>query len=122
MNENPYAAPTEYAHHRDHLPEADQIRESHLTAEALGHYLSTIGIPLGILTLSVGHQRLNRTAQNLTDVLNVVGLALLPVGTEISALFLFVFFSKKGRFVITVQHRNIVAKTPHIKQKTSIVT
>ncbi|MDB4437960.1 hypothetical protein N9195_00060 [bacterium] len=159
MSENPYAAPTEYAHPRDQPPEVDRIRRSHLiaesniksigvlymltgllalaggvsvilepnpdisdSAEVFGFYLGTIGIPLGVLTLSVGLQKLNKAARIIAGILSVAGLALIPVGTAICALFLFVLFSKKGRFVPTARYQDIVAKTPHIKRKTSIVS
>ena len=54
-------------------------------------------------------------------VLSSIGLLAIPVGTFISAYFLFLLLSRKGRYVFTEEYRSIVADTPHLKYRTSIV-
>lgn len=51
------------------------------------------------------------------------GLALLgfPVGTLFGAYMLVKLLGKQGRFILTEEYRQIIAATPHVKRKTSIV-
>ncbi|MEM9367891.1 MAG: hypothetical protein AAGD07_18010 [Planctomycetota bacterium] len=54
-------------------------------------------------------------------VLSIPGLIGFPVGTLISAYFIYLFASKKGRVVFSERYKEVMAETPHIKYKTSLV-
>ena len=157
MNENPYAAPVEDFKPGYQQSEAEQVRRTHLNAEAnitglgliylIGGILATIGIvtnptqtqaepgsaeatgyligtilfPLCFLVLGYGLRKLNAAARIIAGILSSFGLFAVPVGTAISIVLLYILFCKKGRFVTTPAYEEIIAKTPHVKRKTSIV-
>ena len=157
MNENPYAAPIEDSTPVHQQSEMEQVRRSHLNAEAnikglgllylIGGILATIGIltnptqsqaepgsaevigylvgtilfPLCFLVLGYGLRKLNAASRIIAGIFSVFGLFAIPVGTAISILLLYIVFCKKGRFVTTPAYKEIIAKTPHVKRKTSIV-
>ena len=54
-------------------------------------------------------------------VLSVIGLLGFPVGTLINAYILYLFLSKKGRTIFSPDYQDVVAATPHVKYKMSIV-
>ncbi len=157
MNENPYAAPVEDSTPVYQQSEVEQVRRSHLnaeanikglgllylivgilgtigiltnptqsqaepgSAEAIGYLVGTILFPLCFLVLGYGLRKLSTVARIIAGILSAFGLIAVPVGTAISILLLYILFCKKGRFVTTPAYREIIAKTPHVKRKTSIV-
>ena len=54
-------------------------------------------------------------------VISCIGLIGFPIGTLISGYFLYLLQSKKGTVVFSDQYKEVIAATPHIKYKTSIV-
>jgi len=54
-------------------------------------------------------------------VLAGFGLLGFPVGTLISAYILYLFLSKKGRTIYSPEYQDVIAATPHVKYKTSIL-
>jgi ABC-type multidrug transport system permease subunit len=44
-----------------------------------------------------------------------------PIGTLINAYILYLFLSKKGRTVFSPGYQEVIAATPDVKYKTSIV-
>ncbi len=54
-------------------------------------------------------------------LLAVLGLFNIGLGTLISAYILWLVLSKKGRFILSPEYAAIVAATPHIKYRTSII-
>jgi hypothetical protein len=54
-------------------------------------------------------------------VLAAIGLTAFPLGTLLSAYFLYLVVSAKGSFVLSRPYVEIRRATPHIKYKTSIV-
>ena len=91
-----------------------------------------IGIPLGFLILSIGLLRLKKGARIIAAILSLIWITLILTHsfdwlfTAIllipNAAFSFALFGKKGRFVTTTDYKAIIAKTPHVKIKTSIGT
>jgi len=91
-----------------------------------------IGIPLGFLAWGIGLLRLNKDARITAAILNLVWVALILTHSFdwlfttflliLNAAFSFALFGKKGRFVTTTDYKAIIAKTPHVKIKTSIGT
>ncbi len=93
------------------------------SADAEALVLGLIFTPLGILQgfAAYGLRRLKSWARIPTTFLSVFGLIGFPVGTLISAYILYTLWSAKGRFVMTPEYKEIIAATPHVKRKTSMV-
>lgn len=150
MSENPYAAPQTQPDPAD-FSDAEEIRRSHIDAEASiksigflyllgGLFAAAAGVFLpiedpdtlivGILLVAlgafqiwtgIGLRRLKRTVRIPAAILATLGLLGFPIGTLISIYLLYLLFSEKGRFVVSEDYKEIIALTPHIKRKTSIV-
>jgi len=54
-------------------------------------------------------------------VLSGIGLLGFPIGTLINGYILYLFLSKKGRTIFSPEYKEVIAATPHVKYKTSIV-
>ena len=78
---------------------------------------------LGILqgATAMGLRKLQKRARSVVVVFSVIGLIAIPIGTIISAYFLYLLLSQKGKMVFSEEYQQIIAATPHIKYKTSII-
>jgi hypothetical protein len=78
---------------------------------------------LGILqgATAMGIRKLQNWARYVAVVFSVIGLLGFPIGTIISAYFLYLLLSQKGTRVFSDEYKEIIAATPHIKYKTSII-
>jgi hypothetical protein len=54
-------------------------------------------------------------------VLSAIGLLAFPIGTIINGYILYLFLAKKGRTIFSPKYQEVVAATPHVKYKVSIV-
>ncbi|WP_442507873.1 hypothetical protein SH528x_006814 [Novipirellula sp. SH528] len=81
-------------------------------------YLS-LGLLQGFTAVSLW--KLRPWARIVAIVLSVIGLIGFPIGTLISAYFLYLLLSEKGQMVFSPGYQQVVAQTPHIKYKTSII-
>jgi len=79
---------------------------------------------LGAVYLPVGWaiRALKRWGRNACAVLSVLGLLAFPVGTLINGYILWLIFSQKGKTVFSPQYQDVIAATPHVKYKTSILS
>ena len=68
-----------------------------------------------------GLRQLKPNAKTPTIVLSILGLFNLGLGTLINAYVLYLVLSKKGKLIFSGEYQDIVAATPHIKYKTSII-
>ncbi|WP_146578722.1 hypothetical protein [Neorhodopirellula pilleata] len=80
-----------------------------------------LAIGIGQIFVARGIRRLENWARIAIGVFAIPGLIGIPVGTLISAYILFLCFSKKGRYVCSPEYRQVVANTPQIQYKTSVV-
>jgi hypothetical protein len=78
---------------------------------------------LGILqgATAMGIRKLQNWARYVAVVFSVIGLLGFPIGTIISAYFLYLLLSQKGTMVFSDEYKEIIAATPHLKYKTSII-
>ncbi|TWU42529.1 hypothetical protein [Novipirellula artificiosorum] len=85
--------------------------------------LAMIYFGLGILQgfTAVGLWRLRPWARIVAIVLSVLGLLAIPIGTIISGYFLYLLVSEKGQTVFSPAYQDVIAQTPHIKYKTSLI-
>jgi len=145
---NPYAAPTAPVEDVAANPEADAIRRAHIGHEAsikavgilyyLGGVLVAVGgiatlradaamalglVSVGILQLFAGWgvRGLRRWGRILGCILSALGLLGFPIGTLINAYILYLLLSKKGRTIFAPEYQDVIAATPDVKYRTSIV-
>lgn len=88
---------------------------------AIGLILGLVYLPLGILQFWVGKglRTLNPKVRTAAIVLSAIGLLGFPIGTIISAYFLYLLASQKGVFVFSEEYARVRAATPEIKYRTS---
>jgi hypothetical protein len=75
----------------------------------------------GLFLLGRQIRRLDERTRVPVAFLATVGLLGFPIGTLINGYILYLFFSAKGKQVLSPEYRAIVERTPHIKYKTNIV-
>jgi hypothetical protein len=68
-----------------------------------------------------GVRALRAWGRGVGSVLSAIGLLGFPVGTLINTYILYLFFSKKGRTIFSPPYHDIIAATPEVKYRTSIV-
>ena len=56
-----------------------------------------------------------------STVISCIGLLGFPLGTLINGYFLYLLQSKKGEYIFSQEYQQVIAATPHIKYKTSII-
>jgi len=85
-------------------------------------------IMLLLVVLGVGHlvagwgvRALRSWGRILGIVLAAIGLLGFPVGTLINGYILYLFLSKKGRTIYSPDYPDVIAATPHVKYRTSIL-
>lgn len=78
---------------------------------------------LGTFQLWTAHglRRLKPSARIPATLLACLGLLGFPIGTLINGYILYLLHSKKGRTVMTAEYAQVIAQTPHVKYKTSII-
>ncbi len=78
---------------------------------------------IGCIQLWTAHglRRLKPSARIPATLFSCLGLLGFPVGTLINGYILYLLHSKKGRTVMTADYAQVIAQTPHIKYKTSII-
>jgi hypothetical protein len=54
-------------------------------------------------------------------LLAIPGLLAIPLGSLVSVYILWVLLSKKGRMVFSPEYARIIAATPHLRYRTSVV-
>jgi hypothetical protein len=91
---------------------------------AMGGFMLVLGIVLlGFSCLQLwsawGVRRLDPKARIGASIVALFGLLGIPLGTLISAYFLYLLLSKKGSYVFSDAYKEVIAQTPHIRYKTS---
>jgi len=80
-------------------------------------------LAVGVFMLFVAHaiRQLKGWARTASTVLAVIGLLGFPVGTLINVYILYLLHSAKGKRIFAPDYPAIVAATPSVKYRTSIV-
>ena len=76
---------------------------------------------LGIRKLNPGARIVAGVLTGLSIVIALFGLPMSVVGLLINTYILNLLFSKKGAMVFSAPYKDIIAATPHVKYKTSII-
>jgi len=93
--------------------------EEGVPPQLMGAIFITLGAGQGVI--GYGLRRLQRWARIPTVIFSCIGLLGFPIGTLINAYILVKVLGKQGQFVLTPEYQQIIAATPHVKRKTSIV-
>ncbi|HWH68961.1 MAG TPA: DUF4339 domain-containing protein [Candidatus Sulfotelmatobacter sp.] len=80
-----------------------------------------LGLSAVQIWAGLGLRRLQPWARIPSGILSGVGLLGFPLGTLINGYILYLLFSKKGATVFSEGYKQVIAETPHIKYRTSIV-
>ena len=101
---------------------------SHLGSGRIGDFsfttlVSAFYLVLGALQLWIGWglRKLNRVGRIGTTIFAAIGLLAIPLGTLISAYILYLMWSEKGNVVFSDHYKEVIAATPHVRYKTSII-
>jgi len=89
--------------------------------ERVASGLFFIAIAVVQLFAGWGVRALRKWGRIVGCVLSALGLLGFPIGTIINAYILYLFLSKKGRTVFSPEYQDVIAATPHVKYKTSIL-
>ncbi len=87
--------------------------------QLLGAILILMALAYGVT--AYGLRRLKGWARIPTIIFSCIGLLGFPVGTLINAYILVKVMGQQGKFVMTPEYHRIIAVTPHVKRKSSIV-
>ncbi len=74
------------------------------------------------IAMGRGIRRLRPWARNVITVFACIGLLGFPLGTLINAYILYLLLSKQGKRIFAPDYADIVAATPGVKYRTSVVT
>ena len=80
-----------------------------------------LAFAVGALFVGRGLRKLRPWARIASIVMSILGLLNPPTGTLINIYILYLLFSEKGRRIFESDYPEIVAATPDVKAKTSIV-
>ena len=87
-----------------------------------------IGVAIFLVIVGIGQffagwgvRAFTKWGRVLGCVLSGLGLLAFPIGTAINAYILYLFLSKKGRTIFAPEYQDVIAATPHIKYRTSIL-
>lgn len=94
--------------------------ESPAITMAVAALLITLGLVQGQVGLWL--RKLNPKSRIPATIFSGLGLLAFPIGTVINGYILYLIHSKKGAVVFSPAYRDVIAATPHIKYKTSVIT
>ena len=83
--------------------------------------LLLIALGVGYAFAGWGVRALRPWGRIVGIVIACIGLIGFPIGTLINAYILYLFLSKKGRTIFAPEYQDVIAATPHVKYKTSIL-
>ena len=90
-------------------------------AESMFTGLFLVAFGAGSLAAGWGVRALRPWGRIAGCVLSGLGLLGFPIGTVINAYILYLYLSKKGRTIFSPEYKDVIAATPHVKYRTSIV-
>ena len=88
---------------------------------SVGVTLLLIGLGVGQFFAGWGVRALRPWGRIVGCILSDIGLIGFPIGTLINGYILYLFLSKKGRTIFAPEYQDVIAATPHVKYRTSII-
>lgn len=95
------------------------IRKTDQSIFLEGNVILVVAMIQGIL--AYGLRRLRSWARWPSVALSIIGLLGFPLGTIISIMILLNLIGAKASMVFSPQYKDIIAATPHVKYKSSVV-
>ncbi len=99
-----------------------------ITGAPSGHFAGKTALAVALVLFGVLYLWIARGLRTLSPKVRIpagilAGLGLLgfPAGTVINGYVLYLLFSKKGAMVFSEEYKQIIADTPDIKNRTSII-
>ena len=83
--------------------------------------LAIVVVGLGHVVAGWGVRAFKPWGRILGCVVSAIGMLAFPFGTLINGYILYLFLSKKGRTIFAPDYKDVIAATPHVKYRTSIV-
>ena len=80
-----------------------------------------VAVGVAVIFAGRGVRTLRPWGRTLGCIVSGLGLLGFPIGTLINAYILYLFLSKKGRTIFSPEYRAVIAATPHVKYRTSII-
>lgn len=81
-----------------------------------------VGLAVLSFILGAGLRRLDARVRIPTIVLSAIGLLWVPIGTIINGYILYLLSCAKGKMVFSPYYHSVMAQTPHLKYRTSLLT
>jgi hypothetical protein len=91
------------------------------SGEFLGTGVGFLVLAALLITVGIGLRKLKRWARIPAIIISVLGLFAIGFGTLINGYILYLLACKKGVMVFSEEYQHIIAETPHIKYRTSII-
>jgi|GEM_PF-619385 len=85
----------------------------------MGAVFAGLGLAQGFV--GYGLRRLRGWTRIPTLLFSLIGLFGFPIGTLINAYIIYQVMSARGKFVTSPEYQAIIAATPHLKRKTSVI-
>ncbi len=73
------------------------------------------------IAMGLGLRRLKPWTRTAAGVFSALGLLAIPLGTIINAYILYLLFSQKGKVVFSEAYQQVIAQTPQVRYRTSLV-
>jgi hypothetical protein len=86
-----------------------------------GIMLLLLGIGVGQVFVGWGVRALRTWGRIVGCVLAALAMFNFPFGTLIGGYILYLFLSKKGRTIYSPEYKDVIAATPHVKYRTSML-
>lgn len=104
---------------------AGSFFETNASPAEYGQFVVLVGV-VGIIALyqlyvGVKLRQLHRAGRLGGGILSTIGLIGFPIGTIINGYFLYLLFSKKGEMVFSDRYQDVIAQTPEIQYRTSMI-
>ena len=99
-------------------PPPEQLIEAQL---AIAFSVVLIGLSTFQGVVGLGLRRLTPWCRSAAVIFAVFGLVLIPIGTLISLAILYLLLSRKGAYIFSPSYAAVIAATPQIRYRTSIV-
>ena len=96
------------------------VANSREGGEAIVPLVILLAISAFYLATGIGLRKLKRGARIPAVLISALGLLAFPLGTVIAVYFLYLLCNRKAGRILDPAYKEIIAQTPHVKQKTSI--
>ena len=102
-------------------PSGDVASMAGQAGEALVGIIIAASLAILLFFGGRGLRKLTPWGRVVGIIIGVIGLVAIPIGTILSIYILYLLLSKKGKMVFSPGYKEVMAATPEMKYKTSVV-